>query len=203
MCRLIGLTLARRRRTRSRWGTGGWTGSRSARPALRAVVDELVDPHGLPVERVGVGGLRGLDLDRPVLGLAGVAGVRDEDARRRAADPQAGVDGLDRARRGLVQLEVLGARPGPEVRDEVRLVPHLEGHCRTSSIPYRSIQCRTVAATSSTQRAMSLGGLQCAFHQNRVSVCVASSRGMKPSSTNGRAPASRIASNTLSTYANV
>jgi len=33
---------------------------------------------------------------------------------------------FDRARRGLVQLEVLGARPGPEVGHEVRLVPHLE-----------------------------------------------------------------------------
>ncbi len=77
------------------------------------------------------------------------------------------------------------------------------GHRRTSSMPYRSIQCVTVAVTSSTHAPMSLGGLQCAFHQNNVSVCVASWRGMKPSSTNGRAPASRIASNTLSTYANV
>ena len=77
------------------------------------------------------------------------------------------------------------------------------GHCRTSSMPYRSIQCRTVASTSATQRPISFGGLQCAFHQNSVSVWVASWRGMNPSSTNGRAPASRIASNTLSTYANV
>ena len=40
------------------------------------------------------------------------------------------------------------------------------GHCRTSSMPYRSIQCRTVASTSATQRPISFGGLQCAFHQN-------------------------------------
>ncbi len=73
------------------------------------------------------------------------------------------------------------------------------GHRRTSSSPYRPIQCRTVAVTSSTQAAMSVGGLPCAFHQNSVSVSRASSRGMNPSSTNGRAPASRIASNTLST----
>ena len=46
---------------------------------------------------------------------------------------------------------------------------------------------------------MSFGGLQCAFHQKSVSVCVASSRGMKPSSTKGRAPMSRMASKTLST----
>jgi hypothetical protein len=78
-----------------------------------------------------------------------------------------------------------------------------KGHCRTSSIPYRSIQCRTVVSTSSTQRLISFGGLQWAFHQKRVSVCVASPRGMNPSSTNGRAPASRMASNTLSTYAKV
>lgn len=74
------------------------------------------------------------------------------------------------------------------------------GQVRTSSMPYRSIQCRTVVVTSSTHRDMSVGGLQCAFHQKSVSVWVARSRGMKPSSTNGRAPASRIASKTLSTY---
>ena len=72
-------------------------------------------------------------------------------------------------------------------------------HRRTSSMPYRSIQCRTVVVTSSTQRAMSWGGLPCALHQNTVSVCVASALGMKPSSTNGRAPVARTASNTLST----
>jgi hypothetical protein len=72
-------------------------------------------------------------------------------------------------------------------------------HWRTSSIPYRSIQCSTVRVTSSTQRVMSLGGLQCARHQNSVSVWVARSRGMKPSSTKGRAPLSRMKSKTLST----
>ena len=73
-------------------------------------------------------------------------------------------------------------------------------HWRTSSMPYRSIQCRTVVVTSSTQRAMSLRRAAVrASTRTRVSVCVASALGMNPSSTKGRAPVARTASNTLST----
>ena len=72
-------------------------------------------------------------------------------------------------------------------------------HWRTSSMPYRSIQCRTVVVTSSTQRAMSFGGLQCAFHQNtRLGLRGELARHEAELHERPR-PVARTASNTLST----
>ncbi len=74
------------------------------------------------------------------------------------------------------------------------------GHCRTSSSPYRATRCLTRLPTRSAQRSQSLGGETTARYAKTVfDGSAARSRGMNDSSTTGRRPSASTRSYTSST----
>ena len=92
---------------------------------LRAVVEEFLYPHALPLLLVDFL----LRIEHRLLvvsALAAVALVGNEVARGRTAHAQLWVDALHGLRRHLIEVEVLALRTVEESEVEVRLVPHLK-----------------------------------------------------------------------------